>query len=177
MLKKVSIIFLCLFWIGFIFYMSSNNGEISHSESKNVVKLITKIESKFQKNNQIKYMSSNQKIIDEQIAELNRLDNPIRKCAHVFIYTFLSILVSSILFSFNKRGKDVVVYILFICLFYAVLDEYHQSFVPGRGSLVSDILVDFGGAFIGVVLFYLAYYKIYEKYKAKKKGNLNNGIR
>ena len=54
---------------------------------------------------------------------------------------------------------------MFVCLFYAVTDEFHQSFVPGRGSLVSDVLVDFGGTLIGLTFFYIAYYKIYKKLK------------
>lgn len=57
----------------------------------------------------------------------------------------------------------MIIYILFICLFYAVTDEFHQSFIPGRTSLVSDILVDFMGAMIGLGLFYLSYYKIYKR--------------
>ena len=99
----------------------------------------------------------------------NKLDYVIRKNAHAFMYMVLAFLVSSLFFVYNKRGKNAIVYILFICLFYAVTDEFHQSFVPGRTSLVSDVLVDFGGALIGLTFFYLAYYKIYERYAIKKK--------
>ena len=38
-------------------------------------------------------------------------------------------------------------YILFLALFAAVLDEYIQSFSPGRGSMVKDVLLDFSGVF------------------------------
>ena len=58
---------------------------------------------------------------------------------------------------------------MFICLFYAVTDEYHQMFIPGRGSSVSDVLIDFGGALVGLGFFYLAYYKVYVRYSIKKK--------
>ncbi|MCH5138771.1 VanZ family protein, partial [Clostridiaceae bacterium UIB06] len=38
----------------------------------------------------------------------------------------------------------------------------HQSFVPGRTSLVSDVLIDFSGSIIGIAMFYLFYYKLYK---------------
>ena len=38
-------------------------------------------------------------------------------------------------------------YILFLALFAAVLDEYIQSFSPGRACRVTDVLLDFSGVF------------------------------
>lgn len=40
-------------------------------------------------------------------------------------------------------------------LLYASGDEWHQSFVPGRGPAVRDVLIDFSGAVVGVLLFCL----------------------
>jgi VanZ family protein len=171
-LRKIVII-LCLFWMGFIFYMSSTNGEISHQESTKIVDLIKNSEVKMQDRGENKTTNENSKIdkntINIQQVEENKLDHVIRKNAHAFMYMILAFLVSNVLFVFNKRGKDTIIYILFICLFYAVTDEFHQSFVLGRTSLVSDVLVDFGGTLIGLTFFYLAYYKIYKRYK--KYGN------
>jgi len=167
---------LCLFWMGFIFYMSSTNGQISHLESNTVVNLIENTEVKLQNKVEDKTMNNNLQInkntINAQQVKENKLDYMIRKNAHAFMYMILAFLVSNILFTFNKRGKDAIIYILFICLFYAVTDEFHQSFVLGRTSLVSDVLVDFGGALIGLAFFYIAYYKIYKKYEIKKKESL-----
>ena len=171
-MKKI-VIFLCLFWMGFIFYMSSNNGEISHLESNKVVNLIENAEVKLQNKTEIKPINKNLTVnkdtINAQQVKEKELDHVIRKNAHAFMYMILAFLVSSLIFIFNKRGKDAIVYILFICLFYAVIDEFHQSFVLGRTSLVSDVLVDFGGALIGLIFFYLVYYKIYKRYAIKKK--------
>jgi len=143
--------------MGFIFYMSSNNGKISHQESNKIVNVIKSIQVKLQ-------IKDGNKIINEK-----KLDYVIRKSAHAFLYMMLAFLVSSIFFVFNKKGKNTIVYILFICLLFAVTDEFHQSFVPQRTSLVSDIFFDFGGALIGLALFYLAYYKIYAIKKVKAK--------
>ena len=168
-MKKI-IIILCVFWMGFIFYMSSTNGEISHQQSTEVVNLIKNTETKLQTKGENETINKN--TINEQQVNENNLDYVIRKNAHAFMYMILAFLVSNILFTFNKRGKDAIIYILFICLFYAVTDEFHQSFVLGRTSLVSDVLVDFGGTLIGLTFFYLTYYKIYERYAIKKKESL-----
>jgi len=166
-LRKIVII-LCLFWMGFIFYMSSTNGQISHQESNKIVNLIENTEVTLQDKVENKTTNENSQVdkntINIQQEKENKLDHVIRKNAHAFLYMILAFLVSSIFFVFSKRGKDAIVYILFICLFYAVTDEFHQSFIPGRGSLVSDVLVDFGGALIGLAFFYIAYYKIYKRH-------------
>jgi len=162
-LRKI-VILLCLFWMGFIFYMSSNNGEISHQESNKIVNL-------FENRTKNENSEANKSTIKEQQVKEKRLDYLLRKNAHAFMYMILALLVSSVFFMYNKRGKNTIVYILFICLFYAVTDEFHQSFVPERTSAVSDVLVDLGGALIGLIYFYLAYYKIYERYVIKKRKN------
>ena len=158
-LKKI-IIILCLCWMGLIFFMSSNNGKISHQESNKMINVVKSIQAKLQ-------IKDENKTINE-----NKLDYVVRKSAHTFIYMMLAVLVSSIFFVFNKKGKNTIVYILFICLLFAVTDEFHQSFVPQRTSLVSDILFDFAGSLIGLALFYLAYYQIYARYAIKEKKSL-----
>ena len=162
-MRKI-IIILCMFWMGFIFYMSGTNGEISHQESTKIVNFIKDSEVKLQEKAENKTVNEGSNIdknlINVQQVNKNKLDFIIRKNAHGFMYMILACLVSSAFFAFNKRGKDAIVYILFICLFYAVTDEFHQSFVPGRGSLVSDVLVDFAGALIGLTFFYIIYYKL-----------------
>ncbi|MEQ8156969.1 MAG: VanZ family protein, partial [Clostridiaceae bacterium] len=134
----------------FIFYMSGTPGTESHQESSKVVSIISE-------NKNPRISLNNKKIY---------LDTIVRKNAHAFEYTVLAFLVSANFFSFDKRGRGVIVYILFICLFYAVTDEFHQSFVPDRTSRASDILIDFGGSLIGMLLFYLTYYKLLVKKKA-----------
>jgi len=130
--------------------MSGKPGAESSQESDKVMSIISK-----NKNSSISL--NNKKI---------RLEVIVRKNAHAFEYTVLAFLVSASFFSFEKRGRGIIIYILFICLFYAVTDEFHQSFVSGRTSRASDVLIDFGGSLIGMLLFYLAYYKLLVKKKA-----------
>ncbi len=152
--------------------MSGNNGTISHEQSTKVVNIIENAQGnqeKSQPENKDKAVNNsnssqqNKNNINVQQVEASNLDHIVRKNAHAFMYMVLAILVCGALFSYNKSGKGMIIYILFICLFYAVTDEFHQSFIPGRTSLVSDILVDFMGALIGLGLFYISYYKIYKR--------------
>lgn len=166
-MKKI-VILLCIFWMGFIFYMSSNNGQVSHEQSTKVVNAIedtkAKLENKTEKPTANENKQEDKNTINAQNQKLALLDHVVRKNAHGFLYMVLAVLVSNALFTYNKKGKDAIVYILFICQFYAVTDEFHQAFVPGRTSLVSDVLVDFIGTLIGTAVFYLLYYKVYRRY-------------
>ena len=83
-------------------------------------------------------------------------------------------LVANSSFLFGLKGRNALFIIMFICLFYAVTDEYHQLFIAGRGSSIRDVLIDFGGAILGIEFFYLAYYKIYVRYSFKKRKMLSS---
>jgi len=39
-----------------------------------------------------------------------------------------------------------------VAVAYAVSDEFHQAFVPGRGSAVSDVVIDSAGAALGLLV-------------------------
>jgi VanZ family protein len=161
--------------MAFIFYNSSNNGEISESRSHALLNSIKSQYHKFNKEQPIvqksqdsgkslKEKSNLSKESETKVISLKRDEQfniILRKNAHAFEYLILAIVVSTLLFSFNVKGKSALIYIMFICLFYAVTDEFHQSFVQGRTSLVSDILIDFLGSLIGTAVFYLFYYKLY----------------
>jgi VanZ family protein len=152
-LKKL-IILLCLLWMGFIFYNSSKVAEVSNIESMKVTNFVLK-----------------QDVFKVGAETKSKVDNIIRKNAHAFEYIVLAVLVGIILFSLSMKGKGAIIYILFICLFYAVLDEYHQSFVQGRGSLVGDVLIDFSGSLIGILIYYLFYYGVYQTHRKKYNAN------
>lgn len=151
-MKKL-IIFILLIWVSIIFYFSATPGIISHQQSVKFADMLMEI-----------------KLIRTAFHELKlkNLDFIVRKNAHAFEYIILAILTSSVFKTFRQKGKECLIYILFTCLFLAVLDEFHQSFIPGRGSYVSDVLIDFVGCLLGVSLFYLSYNLIYRGLLRKK---------
>ena len=86
--------------------------------------------------------------------ELGVLDLILRKIAHVFEYAVLLVLAFRAFLVTFKSAKTPVVYLLafVFSVFYAVLDEFHQSFVPGRGPSAMDVLIDTAGVFSGLAL-------------------------
>jgi hypothetical protein len=70
---------------------------------------------------------------------LNLMHHIIRKMAHVFEYAVFSLLISSALRSGHRNMPTWVLSTIAIGIVfgYACLDEYHQSFVPGRTPAVT----------------------------------------
>jgi VanZ family protein len=77
---------------------------------------------------------------------LDFLHHIIRKCGHLTEYFVLSMLILRGIRA-GEKGlylRWVLVTILIVAC-YAALDEYHQSFVPGRTAAVGDVLIDTTG--------------------------------
>jgi len=53
-----------------------------------------------------------------------------------------------------RRRKRVLIGGSFLfCILYALSDEFHQVFVPGRDPKLSDVLVDSAGTGLGIGLY------------------------
>ncbi len=97
----------------------------------------------------------------------------IRKFAHMLEFTVLSFsLYNSIFVTWELKKAPIISLVLTVI--YAVGDEIHQIFVPGRAFQFSDILIDSIGAIIGIVA-YLIMYNIY--LIIKERGNKNGSIK
>lgn len=84
------------------------------------------------------------------------IHSPLRKIAHFFLYFVLGLLFTwSMHIEKGNRNKKVMVAIAF-CFFYALTDECHQAFVPGRGAQWSDVLLDSIGGLCGIASMYLS---------------------
>jgi VanZ family protein len=77
-----------------------------------------------------------------------------RKLAHSFNYFILGILILNVVRDFIPRTKRAVILSGLFVMLYAMSDEIHQIFVPGRGPLVTDVLIDSVAGVLGIVLFY-----------------------
>ena len=55
----------------------------------------------------------------------------------------------------KKAGSRIMAISTLLCLMYAITDELHQIFVPGRVASIWDVLIDTMGAAFGVLLFML----------------------
>ena len=76
------------------------------------------------------------------------LDFAFKKLAHMFMYFILFRLIyRAVLLDVSHPIKASIVTMVLTGL-YAISDEYHQSFVPGRTSTGRDVLFDVLGATI-----------------------------
>ena len=129
MKKKINII-LVIIWMTFIFIMSSFNSTESSNQSSFIVDIIT---------NFIK------------ISNVELLTLIIRKLAHFTEYFILGMLVYNMTTSYNKKRHLAII----ICFMYALSDEIHQLFVPGRSCQILDMTIDILGATSGIYLLLL----------------------
>ena len=85
-------------------------------------------------------------------AQIERFHGKVRKVAHVTEYFILGICVALPLYVYKIRGIWLIILAGAICIGFAYLDEWHQSFVAGRLSSKRDVMIDCIGIFPGVIL-------------------------
>ncbi|MBR4832131.1 MAG: VanZ family protein [Butyrivibrio sp.] len=133
-----AIIMMCL-----IFMLSSQEGDASSQLSYKVgVKIFTYANETLDKG-----------WSQEKIENLS-LDYQyyVRKAAHFTEYFLLAVSVAFPLYVYRVRGVLLVFLAGIICVAYAGLDEYHQSFVAGRGPQLKDVFIDSCGSFVGIIV-------------------------
>lgn len=79
----------------------------------------------------------------------------VRKCTHVGEYAILALLLlrAATLMTNSKRSIPILyLSVLSVCLIVAATDEFHQTFVASRGPSMRDIMIDSGGAILGLLI-------------------------
>ncbi|MBR5496229.1 MAG: VanZ family protein [Oscillospiraceae bacterium] len=79
----------------------------------------------------------------------------VRKIAHFSEYAILGFLIMSAFMTHKISTKQRRRYSVWIGSFYALTDEFHQIFVPGRAMRLYDIAIDVLGVIVGVVIAFL----------------------
>lgn len=157
-LKYISLLPVVLI-MGLIFYFSSKPAEIS---GENSLKMAEGILCAYENATNI----SMQEHIREQ--RLNSINLIIRKGAHVTEYALLAIAIAFHLWVRRVKGKRLFWLPIIIASLYAVTDEIHQLYVPGRSGELRDVGIDTIGAIIGSILFYYIL-TIYERKKTIRR--------
>ncbi len=82
---------------------------------------------------------------------------PIDKVFHLVEFTVLGVLLARALSYSLRRTLSTYSWIIAfaVAVLFGVSDEWHQSFVIGRHSTVSDLIVDIIGSALGVGIVYL----------------------
>lgn len=129
---------LVVIWMAVIFYLSHQPGTESSELSSGITHLITQT---------IHFMIP---FVD---IHMDSLHYYVRKGAHFFAYFTLGLLVVHALYTSRKGGVRGMIYALLICVLYAMSDEVHQLFIPGRSGEMTDVLIDSSGAGIGIIIY------------------------
>ena len=73
---------------------------------------------------------------------------------HFCIFFLFAFFLLASLKGKKELTKKMLILVLIISLSYAVLDEIHQYFVPGRYSSMGDIIIDSLGIFISIFIYF-----------------------
>lgn len=136
-----------LLWMVLILKLSSEVAVQSDQLSTGITQVIVKTVKKVAPNTNFDIKSYN---------------HHVRKNAHFFAYLILGVLVMNALSRSGIDGYKRIILALLNCILYAISDEVHQMFVPGRGPQVRDVFSDSAGVAVGIFV-YLVLIKIKKK--------------
>lgn len=155
-MKKTIFAVLLVLWMGFIFSMSSENAEKSSNTSGQTIKVVLSTVPEFEKQPE-----------EVKVNIIEELQFIVRKSAHFIGYMILGILASGLILYYGNINKKYLLAFL-ICVIYAISDEIHQLFVPGRAGQVRDVLIDSAGSLLGIIIV-MAFEKLLIKFNKKHK--------
>lgn len=126
-----------------IFSFSAQTGEVSGELSYKISYQIVETKNEVLNEN---------KSYDELAVAADGIHYYVRKAAHMTVYFLLAVAISFPLYVYRVRGIWLMLLAGIVCVVFAGFDEYHQSFVAGRGPSLKDVGIDSLGAFIGILL-------------------------
>lgn len=121
-----------LLWMLLIFVFSHTSGEKSSEQSGLLLKLLEIFSI----------------TVPEKYLEI--VSFLIRKIAHITEYFVLTYLILK--YTSELKVKEYLFYSSLVAFLYACSDEFHQTFIPGRAGLITDVLVDSIGIFLALVI-------------------------
>jgi len=130
-------------WTLFIFSNSMKTKAESASSSKKVSQAVKSV------------VDPKNKIPEE------KFHKSVRKTAHVLEFCAQGIIASALAWIlYGKKRKLLLLFMpAVVCIFTAAGDEYLQSHT-GRGAAFTDVLIDTGGAVIGILLLYGVFFAV-----------------
>ena len=134
-LKRIILIILTILWMGIIFSFSSENSDKSSNTSGRTIRAIVRI-----------FVELPQQREDEIVEQLQHIT---RKIAHFTIYTIGGVILINLVKTYTMNKPWI--YAWGIGTMYAITDEIHQYFVPGRSCQVTDVLLDSCGVITGIL--------------------------
>ena len=163
-LVRVILLILLIGTMFTIFKFSSQNGTQSKGVSTKVSEFVLQFSNKYQ-----------QAESKEKTKILLRTNAVMRKVAHFLIYTLLGLLLMGIMSKTRLKDKWRILITIFLGLLYAISDEIHQIYSPGRTPKIADVYIDLLGIFLGILLVILIR-KIYNNCITKRLQNVTKNV-
>lgn len=145
-----------------IFNFSSQDGQTSSGLSRKVARKIVDI---------FPYTKNLSEKTKNKIVEKSQ--PIIRKGAHFSIYMLVGIFIMSFISTYKLHLKYKFSISILVGLLYAISDEIHQGFTPGRTPSPIDVGIDTCGVMFGIVLVLIAI-SVYKALTEKKNHELYN---
>lgn len=144
--KIVAIALLCI-WMIVIFSFSAETAKESSATSGGVIRSIAKV-----------VVSGFEKLSESQQSKIvSSFQGVVRSLAHLCIFAILGFLATNTAFAFDLKKRKWCYLPPLFCLLYAVTDEIHQIFIPGRAFQISDIAIDTLGGVLGTIAFWVVF--------------------
>lgn len=120
---------LVIVWVFIIFLLSNESADGSSARSDMIVEILQSL---------------------GMSGSAEALSAFVRKTAHMMMYAVLGVLVVWAFVAIRRVAVGVIARSLLIICVFAVSDELHQMFIPGRSAEIRDVIIDMVGATIGV---------------------------
>ena len=143
-IKRIFFLTIMLLTFSIIYAFSEQNEEISGSLSIKVTEFIVEVISKI----------TNIDLVTK-IHYVEKLHLIVRKLAHFSIYLVVGFSTMGFMCTFNMRNSIKIILSLCIGTSYAITDEIHQSFIPGRCPSILDVGIDSLGVISGIFIIIL----------------------
>ncbi len=137
-------------WYAVIWFFSSQNGTESQSVSDGVLTQLFHYD-----------------ILNSPMVLSELLSFLLRKAAHMGVFFVLTGLLVFALKGFTQRIRVQAVVSVGLCAALAALDEFHQTFVPGRSGLPRDVVIDVCGGAVFLLCWWV--FRKLQARKARKK--------
>ena len=174
--KVILVLTLAIGWMVCIYKLSGMNSSKSTGKSADILSIM--ISEALDVSNE--YGITDLHPNDAKIERASKIMNtPIRKVMHASEYLILAFVImtfSNIISNYKYYGMTFIISVV-LTVFFAITDEYHQTFVSGRSGQAIDVIIDSFGAIIGILL-YTTYHVTYRRgyNRALKEFEENNNV-
>lgn len=127
-MKRMILLIVAVCSIATMLYFSSRTAEISSQQSQAILDILLNLG--FETNSYF-----------------------IRKLAHFIIFIIIGFCVSMFIGCYLTNPTTTSITSIVISSCYACIDEYLQTYIPGRYGSVNDVILDISGVIIGIILY------------------------